>query len=454
MVLLGLLSSVPNLPAWGLELPEVLSQLRDNYPPLQAARLKVEQTRGKWLAKQGAFDTKLKSKLQGTPLGYYQHLQMDSLLEQPTPWWGATVFSGYRLGLGHFADYDGKKETLSLGEIRTGLQLPLLRNGSIDLRRTEIAVLGLQVQMAELELFQKQLKFSAKALKAYWTWVAARRKIDLAQKLLALAQTRVAQLQSEIQLGKKPPVSALENQRALLKRQNKILDLQREEREAALELSLYLRGAHVPSTQEPASFPEAPLCAPSSGDQVIQQALQQRPEVLILQLQQEQNQLGLDLAHNQLLPDLGFFLTLSQDLGEGSKSKAPFELETGLSLEWPLQMRKERGQVAILEAEAAQLHLQTEFAQNSIRMEIAQALMQVQNACGQMELAERESKVAAQLAAAEWERFELGSSTLFVVNKREQAASDAQMRLVEAQKAYYLAEMATYLSRGLLPQQR
>ncbi len=58
-------------------------------------------------------------------------------------------------------------------------------------------------------------------------------------------------------------------------------------------------------------------------------------------------------------------------------------------------------------------------------------------------LAAREVIVALDLADAERERFRLGDSTLFVVNLREQAAVDAELRQVAA-NLDYLRALAFY----------
>ena len=437
-----------------LSVTDVLEELNENYPPLEQARLKLNSARGKVMEKQGAFDTKIKSKILGSPLGYYQNMQLDTVIEQPTPWWGATFFSGYRLGTGKIADYDGKKETLNLGEIRAGLELPLLRNREIDVARAELAALEIQWAISELNVFEKRLKFTKNALKTYWSWVAAKEKRQVAESLLALTQTRVAQLNFEIQHGKKPPVSALENQRALLKRQSKVLELQQEEQTQALDLSLFLKNVREPDQTDFSEFPLLKTCQNIRSEAVFAQALKQRPELLILDLQQAQNQIGLNLSHNQTLPHLGLFLTFSQDFGSGSKTKELFETDLGLNLEWPVQMRKAIGQVQQLEAERESLKLENTFLRNTIYTEIKQAEIALNTACLQARVAEEESELALKLAEAERDRFALGATDLFLVNLREQAAADARLRYYDALKNYYLTDTHFYLVQGLLPQSR
>lgn len=431
-----------------LSLEQVLEELRSDFPKLQEARFKLEETRGKLLAKQGAFDTKVKGKVEATPIGYYPKVIVNSEVQQPTTWWGTTFFSGYRLGLGEFAEYDGKKETLNLGEYRIGARVPLLRDGAIDRRRTDIAILELQVAMAQLKIFEKQLEFVDKALKSYWGWVAAEAKREVAQQILELAETRNGQLQTEINVGKKPPIDAVKNAQAVLKRSNKLVEAEQELQHKAYDLSFYLRAARVP--QNPPAFPAGRNCVPLAPP--LQQAFEQRPERLILQLKQEQNQLAQELAHNQLLPELDFYLALSQDFGQGSKTNEPLEVDTGVYFEFPLQWRKQRGQLQQLEAEQEQLRLQDQLLLVRIRNEVRTAQIARQAACQQIELNQRMVNTSRELALAEMERFRLGSSDLLLVNIREQQIAEAQSKWVDALKDYYIAEGRYFLSLGLLPQ--
>lgn len=438
-------------PSFALEFQTVIQELATNYPPLEQARLKRKITEGKLLEKQSAFDTELKSKNVLTPLGYYENIQLDTSITQPTPLWGTTFFSGYRLGNGSFADYDGKKETLSLGEWRGGLEVPLLKNGAIDPSRAEIQALQMQLQIVDLDIFEKRLKFTQKALETYWDWLAAHHQKRVAQKVLNLALLRNEQLKAQIELGKKPPIDRVENQRAVLKRQNKMIELSQKERSAAYKLSLYLKNQRIPTDREAIEFPPGPAQCALEATPMIQRALSRRPERLINRIQIQQNQLGTQLAENQRLPNLDLFLVLSQDFGEGSKTKQPFEAQTGLQFKWPLQMRKARGQLQQLQAENQQLKLNDQFLKAQIKREVQAALLKRNMACKQMSLAENEVKLSTQLALGEKARFDLGATSLYIVNKREQDLADAQLKNIGSIQAFYQAESQLALVQGLLP---
>lgn len=435
--------------ASALELNRLVQALETQYPPVQEARLKVEQARAKLLEKQGGFDSKFKGKLEGVPLGYYRQLRLESLVEQPTPWWGAVFFSAYRLGAGDFADYDGKKQTLSGGEFSIGARLPLLRNGPIDPIRAELVVLELQIALAELEVRAKQLEAAEKALKSYWAWAAAQEKTRVAKDLLRLAETRLSQIDKEIQAGKRATIERTENQRALLNRRAKLLETELKLQEKALELSLF-----VPSEvlETAPALPSPTVCQAVALESVYQRGLAQRPELLRLNLQREQNRIGLELAENQFLPALDLYFALSQDVGTGDKSRQPLELEGGLSWEWPVQQRKAEGQRRQLEAERAQIDIRENFAQALLRNQLQTAGLVRQVSCQSWRLAEAESLAARTLAEAEQRRFALGATDLFQVNLREQAWVDSQQRVVDALEAYAWAESQLQLGQGLLPQ--
>jgi hypothetical protein len=123
-------------PAWGaLTLDEVLDSVNRSYPLLTAAQKDVERAEADLLSNRGHFDPVLKANTQNSFLGYYRNSYFDLTLEQPTPVWGTKIYGGWRTGQGNFPLYEGKLATFTGGEIRGGIEVPLLRNGEIDERR-------------------------------------------------------------------------------------------------------------------------------------------------------------------------------------------------------------------------------------------------------------------------------------------------------------------------------
>jgi outer membrane protein, heavy metal efflux system len=452
---LCLLSLTFALEGQALTLENMLSALDQGYPPLQAARQKLAMAEGKLLQKRGVFDTKIKAKSTGIPLGYYEQIVLDGLVEQATPFAGLVFYGGYRLGAGNFAVYDGKKQTDGLGEIRTGFVLPLLKNSAIDQGRLEIAQAELDLEVARLGVLEKHLKFIKESSKVYWSWVAASRKRAVAQDLLDLVKKRNADLEQSVQAGQLPRIVLVENQTALFKRQAKLIGARQKEQQAAYELSLFLQRDANGQLQTPFSKIKLDFPALQKLDYTrlathISQAQSHRPEPLALALQLEQNQLSQLWAENQNLPQLDLNFALSKDVGGGDKTRDPLELEAGLGFEWPLQLRKSQGVLQVLQAEKKQLEWELLFSREQIGVEVQNINTALVAAKEKRDLAGQQVSVARELESAERTRFDLGASTLLVLNLREQARGDAMNEEIEALEAWHKS-WAEYLSAlGLL----
>jgi hypothetical protein len=61
---------------------------------------------------------------------------------------------------------------------------------------------------------------------------------------------------------------------------------------------------------------------------------------------------------------------VSKDLGDGDKTREPTELESGVLLEVPLQVRKAEGKIASTEAKLRKLEQETNFFKRRIEADI------------------------------------------------------------------------------------
>ncbi|MEZ5288707.1 MAG: TolC family protein [Vicinamibacterales bacterium] len=220
---------------------EVLLSVEQALPLLERARRELDAARGAQVSANGAFDLTLKAESLSVR-GYYDNDRVTSVLEQPLAPLGLTTFGGYRSGRGVFAPYDGKAQTLSEGELRAGFTLPLLRDRSTDARRTGREVADRGVDAAERGLDKARLTYFKDALAAYWNWAAAGRQRDIVRALLDLALARDGQLADGVGLGQTAPVERTDNRRAILQRRSALATAERSLQQAAIELSLYLRG--------------------------------------------------------------------------------------------------------------------------------------------------------------------------------------------------------------------
>jgi outer membrane protein TolC len=435
-----------------LTLADVLRSAEAAYPPLRAAELERDLARADVLSAEGGFDVSWRTRASATPLGYYQYQRIDTVIEVPTQLWGSTFFAGYRLGRGNIPSYYGELDTLSQGEVRGGVNVPLWRNGPTDRRRASLWRAEAGRRVADLSVAQQRLEIERAASVRYWDWVAAGRRLAVARDLLALAVARDEGLRARVERGDLPAFERNDNARAILQRQSQLASAERALQGAALELSLFVRRADgspdVPdSSRLPSGLPE-PAPVDPARQESVEAAVRRRPELGRLLALREQSEIELRWAENQRAPALDAQVVASRDIGGGSPTLRPTVLEAAVLLDVPLQTRVAQGRVDAAGAQIARVEAQRAFARERIAVEVRDALVALDTSRQRVEVARREIDLARQLEQGERSRFDLGESTLLLVNLREQATVDAALREVDALADYHRAAAAYRAATG------
>lgn len=429
-----------------LGLAEVLRSVTAAHPLLDAAGQRVRAADAAARAARGGFDPQLRMRGQWTPIGGYPNHRVDVELRQPTPLWGLTVYGGWRLGRGEFAPYDYRAKTAAGGEVRAGATLPLWQGGAIDRRRADLRVTAIGRDLARAELEARAVELERVAAKAYWTWVQAGLRREVSRRLLALAEQRDAGLQRQIAAGSVPPVEGLDNRRAVLDREARLVAADRALRQAALELARHLRDAsgrmEIPDPERlPAAFPE-PTPPEYDLEDMVDKAWRMRPDLIRMSLQRDALAVERRLARNQRSPRIDLDAYVAKDLGRVDpmdRVLLPAEFGAGVMIELPLALREARGRLRAAEAETARVDAELRFLRDVIATEVRDAHAALSAAYERVGLARAAVEAARALAEAERTRFSRGESTLLFVNLREQTAADAALLEIEALADYHRA---------------
>jgi cobalt-zinc-cadmium efflux system outer membrane protein len=436
-----------------LSLDEVLASVDESYPLLIAVRQELELAEGDLLAARGGFDSRLFARGEAAPTGYYDRYVADLGIEQPTRAWGSRLYAGYRIGRGDFpADLGGVK-TNEDGELRAGIEIPLLKDGMVDAARTSLRASEIKRRSAEPRIELRRLEIVRQASEAYWNWVAMGLNVDVERHLLRAAEDRRSQLEGRAARGAIPEIQVVDNERLIVDREIRLRGAERDALEAAVTLSLFFRDADgamkIPDRVSlPRDFPEESI---GNGDGLaadIARASERHPILRELSLRREGLLATLALNRNALLPDLRVGVEGSQDVGKssagidssGSLSNNPkddTELKATFRFEVPALQRGARGRVASNRAELIRLEQETRYARDAVEAEIRRSMAALEAAFDQTRLARKNYELAARLQLGEERKFELGSSNLIDVNIREIQTADAARALLFAQAAYF-----------------
>ncbi|MCX6107951.1 MAG: TolC family protein [Proteobacteria bacterium] len=432
-----------------LQLTTLIESVDRHFPLIKSAAQDQRKSEADSLSAQGGFDPVLKSGFQRTPSGEYENQSLDAVIEQPTPLWGSKVIAGYRKGFGKFGPYDEKLKTNSGGEVRGGVEIPLLRGGEIDDRRARILSSEIAVTASSQTLELQKLDAQRQAALKYYDWVVAGEKLKVSNSLLQLARDRDASMKHRVVKGDVASIDQIDNERSVIQRSASVVSSTRSLDKSALELSLFYRDDDGrPIIVYPSSIPPDALSLPSAEANQMQQSMTTpapdeivnlHPELKRLRALNEQNEVETRLAQNMLLPKFDAEISVSQDFGVGTTAKETLEYKAGIKVELPLRRRTARGKLEGIIANRSKLDAQLELARDRIRISLMDYAQAIHAAKTRIAMMQQELALSTKVEQAERLRFRHGDSNLLMVNLREQATADARIRTIDALADYHKA---------------
>lgn len=429
-----------------LQLSDVLSSAQAHHPTIAAVLAKERQAQADLLAARGGFDPQLRIEGKLRHGGYYDLGRASVTVRQPTPLWGTEVWGSYRLGQGwqedRFPSYYAD-ETLDRGELRAGLRVPLWRDGPLDERRAKLERGALKLRAASSQSEASRLSIAQAATDAYFAWVAAGRRLRVAEEILALAERRQVWVRKRSDAGAIAAIDVLEAERAVLQRQRALVAARRSTEKAGLVLGYFYRTADgkpaPPTAQALPDLLEAPASLPGDLRSATSVALACHPLIAAQAAELAAANVDRDLARAGNAPRVDLRGEVSRDWGEGDVSLPGTVFEAGVTVSLPLAMRAPRGRQRAAEARAQAVREKLRWVEDTVRIRLSDASSAFSAAGERRALARRSIRNARQLASAEQRRFEAGATTLLVVNLREQSLSAAEVAEVEATRDAWLA---------------
>lgn len=418
-----------------LRLADVLASSRQHAPQVLEALARVRGAQGKRLSAEGAFDTVFSADADSRLSGYYDGRSIETKVMRPIEQLGGNVYGGYRVSGGRFPIYEDKSYTNQLGEVKAGVVLALLRDRAIDDRRFNRTQAEADIALADADRLFIAIGVQRRAVEAYNQWVAAGRRLTIVRELLQLAQDRQKGLERQVSLGLRPRIILTENQQNILRRQTLVVQAEQGLASAANSLSLYWRdGDGQPLIPSPSQLPaDLPSPLPVTADP--RSAVSARPDLRTIDLRMQVARERLQLDRNALLPRLDFNAEASRDFGDvgfGGVSREGTDTRIGLTFTVPLQRRTAQGRILQTQAEIDAAARRGQALREQIVAEIDTIAVAVDATARLVTLADDEQARAQDMAKAERRRFEMGASDFFLVNLREEAAADAELRKLDA----------------------
>ena len=418
-----------------LTLEEVLAASRFHAPQVLEALARVRGAQSRVLTTEGAFDTLFNAAAEAGPTGFYSGSTAGVRVMQPLATNGGSVYAGYDISRGTFPTYDAQNFTARYGRITAGTLFSLLRDRDIDDRRFNRAMASADVVLADNDRLMVAIGVQARAIAAWNSWAIAGQRAGVFKDLLQLALDRQGGFKRQVTEGLRPAILLTENEQNILRRQTLVVQAEQALEQAAVSLSLFWRDADG-NPQLPGADrlpPRLPSPLPIAEDVIA--ALENRPDLRLVDVRIAQARTRLLLDRNAFLPTLDLKAEVNQFVGDAGVGGRPYtgtESKLGLTFSVPLQQRVARGRLGQTRADIDGFQQRRRLIEDQIRAEIMGLSIAARQARRLLGIAIDEQDRALAMARAERRRFQEGASDFFLVNIREEAAADAQARRLDA----------------------
>ena len=437
-----------------LTLDELLNSVELYHPKLRGADTQRRVATAKRLEKQGAFDpvftagsdylrfnTEFDSKTQRGKVGSTRIA--DAGVEFLTR-------SGIKIGAGSRYNLGKVKSPLSPtgngGEYFLEFKMPLLRGWRINEKSAAERQAILGEPLADTEFQAARLDLLLKAATSYWDWVASKQKLDVARNLLSLAEFRMRTIRDRVAAGDLPQIDVVEAELEVQRRNGGLVKANRDLQKAAFKLSLFLWAPNgLPATVPQESNAPATVSAPilftdDRAETGTRLALDRRPELKAININRDITRVDLELARNQRLPAIDLAFSPGRDTGLGGIGNT---IKAGINFTLPLRQRTADGRISAADLKIQKLEFDLASERQRIATEVLDAVFAINTTYDRYQAALREVELAVRLEQGERDKFNLGDSTLFLVNQRERNTAEARVKLIEIQAEYEQA-VATF----------
>jgi outer membrane protein TolC len=427
-----------------------MNWVRKHHPIIQRANLQLQKTPAQMRQARGNFDPKLYGEWDVKAFDKKNYFNFgEGGVKIPTLL-GADLKAGYTWSNGVFLNPE--RNVPANGQAVLGFEVRLLRGLIIDEGRAEIrkAKIAERINQAEQRIITNDILLNA--LTAYWEWVLAYNQLSVFEDALELTQQRFEGIRESYFEGYKPAVDTLETMIQLQNREFSLNEARVKYQNATQKLSnfLWLDGEVPLQITDKVVSPfldleEVRANLPPALD-ILATQVNRHPE--LLQYQNKLDQLDVDrrFFNEQLKPELNVNYNFLADQFDFNPNASPSEstaselitqnYKFGATFNFPILLRKQTGKLQLNKIKIEETSLKFLQKRQEINAKLNVVYAKLLNFQQQMELYEQVAQNYERLLEAEIIKFDIGESSIFLVNSREQKLIEAQLKLTKLMASY------------------
>ena len=338
---------------------------------------------------------------------------------------------------------------------------PLLRNAGRRSSTYSIRIAEYERQISDVRTKLEVIKVVAALDRVYWRLYAARKELEVRRKQYELARTQMEQAQRFVSSGERAPIEVIRAEagvaqqlEAIIVAENSLRDREREIKRVINKAGLEMQ---TPTVLIPATEPD-PVRYGLEQERLVRAAVENRMEMLELELQIAEDMSRVDYMRNQALPLASLDYTYNVN-GLGATRGDSFDLlcedrfadhRLGLQLVVPIGNEAAGSRLRQTLYQRRQRLASRDSRRALVEMEVLNAIDQVE-ANWQRILASRQRTILdGRLYEAERRQFELGLGTSTDVLEAQTTFANAQSSEIAALTEYQISLVDLAYATGTL----
>lgn len=432
-------------------LEEFIGMVKKNHPVVAQANLIISEGEAQLLRARGSFDPNLEidyAQKQFEDTEYYDNL--NAVFKIPT-WYGISLKSNYELNSGSYVN--PQNLTPEEGLLGVGISASLAKDLLINKR---MATLKQAKLFREQSVIDSQITINNiifEAVNTYFNWLKNYKTKQLLASYVTNSEIRFKNIKTAHEAGELPAIDTTEakiifNNRKLMYEKAELDYLK-----STLELSNYLWLNNLPLEINSKAQPD--FETENRVDELLQinrdfdSSLSWHPKLQSLELKRNYLDLERKLMQNNLLPQINLDYQFLNNSTAPISQLNTSNVKSSLKVKFPIFLRKERAEVKLSKFKLQDIDYEKKLQTLSINNKITTSKNTINSYYNQRKIAQNIISDYKILLRGEERKFELGESSLFIINSREAKLIESQVKDIVLENELLGAKSELYKIRSL-----
>ncbi len=435
-----------------LSFEDYMQWVQDYHPIAIQADLNLRLGQMEVRKARGGFDPLLYGNLDKKEFNQSTYFEKrEAGLVVPT-WMGVELMGSFEQNNGAYLNSENAGP--SNGMLSAGAAVNLGQGLILDDRRATLQKAQLYEKATEVERLNFRNDLNLQATAAYWKWAAAYENKLVLEEGVKLAKIRFDGIKRSYELGDQAAIDTVEALSQLLNRQYRLQLAENSFFENTQVLNTYLWNESgepmlLESTVIPQALSQFVNAAPEAEE--LRALVGRHPELLLTDFDLASLNVERRLKTQELLPVVKLKYNFLTETVADARPSPLFEnnYKWGVSVYTPLLLRKTRGDLGSTKAKIEIKQTGRNLKEQQLRTKLETELNSWNVLNQQVRTLAENVKSLEALLSGETRRFEIGESSLFLVNAREVAVFDSRVTLNDLSAKLQIAFAKTRFAAGL-----